>query len=74
MQMNTKQIASDCRRFAYVYGIDLSGNEKTGIAVAHEGYATAFDTWAEVLFVFQYWREHDDFRNACLNAIKREAA
>lgn len=71
MKQTKKEIASDCRRFAYVYHIDLSGNERSGIAVAHEGYATAFDTWQEVLSVFQAWREGKSFRDACLAQSKQ---
>lgn len=64
----SQAIASDCKRFAYVYGIELSGNERTGIAVMHEGYATAFDKWAEVLKVFQAWRDDNkSFREACIS-------
>jgi len=60
-----KQMQDDCKRFAYVYGIDISGNEKTGIAIAHEGYVTAFDTWRDVLLTFQAWRAGATFREAC---------
>ncbi len=59
------QTQADCRRFAYVHGIDLSGNERSGIAVCCDGYATAFDTWTEVLEVFQAWRSGGDFRTVC---------
>lgn len=59
------ELKSDCKRFAYVYGIELSGSERNGIAVLCEDYATAFDTWAEVYAVFCAWREGKTFREAC---------
>lgn len=68
--MSKKQIQADCKRFAYLYKIDLSGNEKSGIAVMCEGYATAFDTWQEALDVFRTWRDGANFRSACLNPVR----
>ena len=68
--MDKKQAMKDCKRFAYVYGINLSGSERTGIAVMHEDYATAFDKWSEVLDVFRTWRDGKSFRDACMNPVK----
>lgn len=69
--MTTKaDIKSDCKRFAYVFGIDLSGSERNGIAIAHEGYATVFDKWAEVLSVFRMWRYGISFRDACRKVME----
>jgi hypothetical protein len=63
-EKNKKQTAQDCKRFAYVYGIDISGNEKTGICIAHEDYVTVFDNWLDVLLTFQAWRSGASFRDA----------
>jgi len=68
--MDKKQLKADCKRFAYLYRIELSGSERNGIAVMAEGYATAFDTWAEVLEVFRTFRDGASFRDACMNPVK----
>ena len=70
--MNDKTIQQDIKRFCYVYGIDLSGNSRNGIAIAHEGYATAFEHWATVLYALQEWRSGISFRDACVKAGKRD--
>ena len=51
--MTTRQ---DCIRWANHRGVNLSGNEKTGICVAGDqagqSWVTAFDTWKEVYDFF----------------------
>jgi len=65
MPSKKQQLAADCKRFAYVHGICLSGNERTGIAIAADDYATCYKTWDQIMQVLQAWRSGKDLRTIC---------